>query len=204
MSTYNERRFQLVLKITRVVTMIITVIFWVLIVGSIIGLVVLVILDPTRLTFTLADLPTIPRQFPRQFENIRIDWDAIIGDASFSLRLPLLIFSGAIFTSGVIGLWVIRQIRGLLHDVKEDRPFSINNAGRLFQISYSMIAYSILTPLTGMLLGWSILRQLEITTRDGFGFSINFGLLFVAALLYILAHIFSYGAHLQEEVDGTV
>ncbi len=200
MSTYNERRFQLVLKITRVVTMIITVIFWALIVGSIIGLVVLVILDPTRLTFTLSDLPTIPRQF----ENIRIDWDAIIGDASFSLRLPLLIFSGAIFTSGVIGLWVIRQIRGLLHDVKEDRPFSDNNAGRLFQISYSMIAYSILTPLTGMLLGWSILRQLEITTSDGFGFSINFGLLFVAALLYILAHIFSYGAHLQEEVDGTV
>jgi hypothetical protein len=26
----------------------------------------------------------------------------------------------------------------------------------------------------------------------------------VSALLYILAHIFSYGAHLQEEVDGTV
>ena len=200
MSTYNERRFQLVLKITRVVTMVITVILWALIVGSILGIVVLVVLDPARLTFTLADLPDIPRQF----ENFSIDWDAIIGDALFSLQLPLLIFSGAGFTSGVIGLWVIRQIRGLLHDVKEERPFSDNNAGRLFQISYSMIAYSILTPLTGTLLGWSILRQLDITTRDGFGFSINFGLLFVAALLYILAHIFSYGAHLQEEVDGTV
>jgi hypothetical protein len=200
MSTYNERRFQLVLKITRVVTMVITVILWALIVGSILGIVVLVVLDPARLTFTLADLPDIPRQF----ESFSIDWDAIIGDASFSLQLPLLIFSGAGFTSGVIGLWVIRQIRGLLHDVKEERPFSDNNAGRLFQISYSMIAYSILTPLTGTLLGWSILRQLDITTRDGFGFSINFGLLFVAALLYILAHIFSYGAHLQEEVDGTV
>jgi len=200
MSTYNERRFQLVLKITRVVTMVITVILWALIVGSILGIVVLVVLDPARLTFTLADLPDIPRQF----ENFSIDWDAIIGDALFSLQLPLLIFSGAGFTSGVIGLWVIRQIHGLLHDVKEERPFSDNNAGRLFQISYSMIAYSILTPLTGTLLGWSILRQLDITTRDGFGFSINFGLLFVAALLYILAHIFSYGAHLQEEVDGTV
>jgi hypothetical protein len=200
MDSYNERRFQIVLKITRIVSVIISVLFWILIVGALIGVVGVLVVDPDRLTFTLADLPRLPMQF----ERFTIDWDAIIGDVSFSLRLPLFIASIAALISGAVGLWVIRQIRGLLHDVNNERPFSFDNAKRLFYISYSMVAFSLLSPLTTSLLGWSIIRQLEISVRDGFRFSLNFGLLFVAALLYILAHIFSYGAHLQEEVDATV
>jgi hypothetical protein len=200
MSTYNERRFTIVLKITRIVSVIINVLFWILIVAALIGVVGVLVVDPARLTFTLADLPRLPSDFA----TFSIDWEAIIGDESFSLRLPLLIASGAALTSGVLGLWVIRQIRGLLQDVNDERPFSFDNAQRLFYISYSLVAFSLLSPLTMSVLGWSIIRQLEISVRDGFSFRINLGLLFVSALLYILAHIFSYGAHLQEEVDGTV
>jgi hypothetical protein len=198
--SYNERRFNIVLGITRVTSIIINVILWISLGAAVVGLIALVAIQPEQLIVRFADLPNIP--FP--LEGLNVSWEELIGEQSIALRLPLLLFAGTVLVMSAIGLFMLRQLGGILQDVKQERPFSDANATRIFRIAYAMVAYSVASPLSFGLVTWSVIRQFEFASRDGFRFGINVSMLFVAALIYLLAHIFSYGAHLQEEVDGTV
>jgi Protein of unknown function (DUF2975). len=198
--SYNEKRFNIVLSITRVASIIINILLWIGLGVSVIGVIALAVIQPEQLIVRFADLPNIPFQL----EWLSVSWEELIGEESIALQLPLLFFGGAVVVMSAIGLLMIRQVRGILQDVKQKRPFSDANARRIFRIAYAMVAYSVLSPLSFGLVTWSIIRQFEFASRDGFRVNVSFSMLFVAALIYLLAHVFSYGAHLQEEVDGTI
>ena len=198
--TYNEKRFTVVLKVTRIAYTIINILIWIGLVGAVIAGIGLLVVGAEALTVSVVDFPNLPEQLDR----FNIIWEELVGERSIAFQFPLLIASGSLFIVSGLSIWVVRQIRGILKDVESQEPFSDQNAKRLFNISYTLVGFSIITPLTASLFSWSIVRQFEFAGRDGFNFSLNFTVLFMAALIYILAHIFSYGAHLQEEVDGTV
>jgi hypothetical protein len=197
---YNEKRFNFIVKLTRIVSSIVFYLMWGLVGLSIIGVIILLLLDPDLFTFNLAEVPSsIDR-----FDLYGVPILEVLGDQVLSLRFTLFLVSGAALVYGISTIWILLQLRGVLEDVNETRPFSIANAKRLFYITYSILALSVLEPLFSSVIRWSVLRQFDIATRIGLTFSFNFGLLFMAALLYILAHIFQYGAHLQDEVDTTI
>jgi len=197
---YNEKRFTFIVKLTRIVSSFVFYLMWGLVGLSIIGVITLLLLNPDVLTFNLAEVASsIDR-----FDLYGVPVLEVLGDQVLSLRFTLFLVSGAAVVYGVVTIWVLLQLRGVLEDVNEKRPFSIENAKRLFYITYSILALSVLEPLFSSVIRWSVLRQFDIATRIGLTFSFNFGLLFMAALLYILAHIFQYGAHLQDEVDTTI
>ena len=197
--SYNEKRFTLVLRITRIVSTFVFYVFWVSIVSSLVAVIGLLIFNPE---FLIIQLSAIANLLDSTFAAT--NFVDVFGDQTLSLQVPLIMVGVAVSLFSAFGIWTLRQLRGILLDVKEKKPFSDSNAKRLFNISYGLIGLSFMNPLLQSVVVWTVVRQLEGAFRDGFSFTINFGLLFMAALLYILAHIFSYGAHLQEEVDGTV
>lgn len=197
--SFNQQRFTLVLRITRIVSTVVFYVLWAAIVGSLIAIVGLLIFNPEFLIIQLSDIANL-----LDSNFAATNFVDVFGDQTLSLQVPLIMVGAATAFFSGFGIWILRQLRGVLLDVNYKQPFSANNAKRLFNISFSLIGLSLVNPLLQSLVIWTVVRQLEGTFRDGFSFSINLGLLFMAALLYILAHIFSYGAHLQEEVDGTV
>ena len=197
--SYNEKRFTLVLRITRIVLTFVFYVFWVSIVSSLVAVIGLLIFNPEFLIIQLSDIANL-----LDSTFAATNFVDVFGDQTLSLQVPLIMVGVAASLSSVFGIWILGQLRGVLLDVNEKQPFSDNNAKRLFNISYGLIGLSFVSPLLQSLVVWSVVRQLEGTFLDGFSYRMNLGLLFMAALLYILSHIFSYGAHLQEEVDGTV
>lgn len=198
MFIYNEQRFTLLLKVT---TIVVKLIYLLSILGLVLGVVgfgVLVWIDPERLTFVLSDLPieTI------RFDDFIVNLEELFGDQSIALKTPALLVAVSAAIGSLVGLASIRQLNLILKDVRAKIPFSSANTKRFFTLSYITILSAFVSPILGSLIRYSLVTQFDITARLQFFPTLS--VLFFGVLLYLLAHIFSYGAHLQEEVDGTV
>ncbi len=198
MFIYNEQRFTLLLKVTAIVVKLIYLLSILGLVLGVVGFGVLVWIDPERLTFVLSDLPieTI------RFDDFIVNLEELFGDQSIALKTPALLVAVSTAIGSLVGLASIRQLNLILKDVRAKIPFSTANTKRFFTLSYITILSAFVSPILGSLIRYSLVTQFDITARLQFFPTLS--VLFFGVLLYLLAHIFSYGAHLQEEVDGTV
>lgn len=198
MFIYNEQRFTLLLKVTAIVVKLIYLLSILGLVLGVVGFGVLVWIDPERLTFVLSDLPieTI------RFDDFIVNLEELFGDQSIALKTPALLVAVSAAIGSLVGLASIRQLNLILKDVRAKIPFSTANTKRFFTLSYITILSAFVSPILGSMIRYSLVTQFDISARLQFFPTLS--VLFFGVLLYLLAHIFSYGAHLQEEVDGTI
>lgn len=198
MFEYNEQRFTLLLKVTAIVVKLIYLLSVLGLVLGAIGFGVVLWIDPARLTFVLSDLPLATIRIDEFFVNL----EEFFGDQSIALKTPVLLVGLSMAIGSLVALASIRQLNLILNDVRAKLPFSPANTKRFFTLSYITILSAFVSPILASLIRYSVVTQFDITSR--FRFVPTLSVLFFGVLLYLLAHIFSYGAHLQEEVDGTI
>lgn len=124
---------------------------------------------------------------------------------TYMTSIPILVAELAL-------LYSIVQIRGILEGVLEDKPFSMEVIRCVKKLAFGIMIGSFITSIVQTitdhlvfnhlnLLG--IFNQIEVQFNDAF--SIFEGSLIIEGLLVLLlAHVFQYGLHLQEEYDATL
>jgi energy-converting hydrogenase Eha subunit A len=96
--------------------------------------------------------------------------------------------------------WFIKLLRDLIISVGQGQPLTTANAGRLRMMGWLTLAGQAAVLLAAVAIGW----QGNTNMLD---FDAAFDLteaLIMAAVLFILARVFEYGAKMQEELEGTI
>jgi hypothetical protein len=106
----------------------------------------------------------------------------------------------AIVVIGLIGAAIVhailRQLLAIVDTVRDGDPFHLGNARRLERIAWSVLALELLRVAVAAIassIGWPSLV-------DGFSIASWFAVL----LLFVLAGVFSQGARMREDLEGTV
>lgn len=120
---------------------------------------------------------------------------------TFPLWEAILALSLVVVAVGLLFVFFDRLLR-IISTVKDGDPFVPENANRLNQMGWTMLAVQLLAiPLAG--LGLFVAKTLEEqggTVDVGFDVS---GMLLVI-VLFILARVFKHGAAMREDLEGTV
>jgi Protein of unknown function (DUF2975) len=111
------------------------------------------------------------------------------------------IFSGSI--SAGLFAFLMNSVKSILEDVKNQMPFSENNVKHLFRVAYTILVSSVLIPVMNFALASIIILHFDISNFD-VELPIELSMVFIGFLMLILAHIFRYGAYLQNEYDQTL
>ena len=127
-----------------------------------------------------------------------------------------------LIVSNVGSLWVvvtfivlmfnITQIRGILEGVLEDKPFSSNIVCCIKKLAYGIIFGSLIISSLTSITDFLSFQSLNIfESLNQIGVEVNFwwsiiedSLILEGLLILLLAHVFQYGLHLQEEYDETL
>lgn len=109
-----------------------------------------------------------------------------------------------LFILGVI--WYgVRQLRQLMRDVLDRRPFTRDNARRLRRVGLLALGWQIVTPWWQYVWGRFVLARFDLAT-DALAAPLGYDLepIILALAVLALAEIFGAAARLQEETDLTV
>lgn len=199
---YNEKRFNIVVKIASVIITFLHYVFWVLLVAGVIGLIGILFIPESNLLIIPAQL----EQFPTH--QFFVDSEEIFAFESIMLKPSLLwgTFNIALLSLGMI--YGTKWIKASLKDSKDSKPFSDENVSRLFKLSYLIMVAGVVVPLLNSLFMNSLINNVTgsvfASEYADFHYSLDLRVIFGGLLIYILANIFAYGSYLQEEVDGTV
>ena len=129
-----------------------------------------------------------------------------VNDPAVSLPLGALIGIMMIGLAVVILLFFFfDRLRRIIATVGEGDPFQPENAGRLSQMGWIMLAVQVAS-IPAVALIMAIARQLEQveTVHFATGGKVDFGLLLLTIVLFILARVFRHGAAMREDLEGTV
>ncbi|MEO1039013.1 MAG: DUF2975 domain-containing protein [Pseudomonadota bacterium] len=117
------------------------------------------------------------------------------------LALPLAI-------AAIIALtFIVHRLRLIFDTLKQGDPFVPDNAGHLRAIAIAIAAYQLISYASvGMIsLFFTIFgRPVESSINLSPEFSLNLGAWFAAAVLFVLAEVFSEGARLRAEQKLTI
>lgn len=106
-----------------------------------------------------------------------------------------LIFQATNFLITLLAFYIVSQLRRIFLNFSDDEtPFTMNNSLCIKKIGWTAIALSFITPMMFSLL-------CAIFGFGSFSFNIDFMLLIIGGSCLALAHIFEYGAALQQESD---
>lgn len=99
-----------------------------------------------------------------------------------------------------LGLVFLRYLQRFVRSVRERQPFTRGNVSRLRRMAWLMLAMELLSILIGVYASWMgpQFAWMEI----GGGMSIT-GLVAVL-MLFVIAHVFSVGTAMREDLDGVV
>ena len=187
-------------KLSKSIAGIINVLFWV-----VLGLTVAVIIISIgiRLFPGIINLSSDNGNFSISPDNI-IRFEIQMGNISMEniSEIYSLLFVGiALFL--VIILLVLSQLRIILKNVVNEKPFAQKNAKSIMYIGYIVIAGSILIPITKAFMVNRIINAFELSNVSAV-YTINSEVLIIGILLLLVSAIFSYGAYLQQEYDTTI
>ncbi|MFW5838859.1 MAG: DUF2975 domain-containing protein [Bacillota bacterium] len=196
--SFDKKRFNAVMNITHIITKfgkwILIAAFGFATLSVLIGIVLMIInvdLGAIEVVITEANLAGA-------ISDNLTEIDAIL------LLKQVLVFGGlAGMVTMAFLVYVLHNLDLVLNNVKAQQPFVHNNAVRLFNLAYSFMIASIILPIFQFILRYQIMIEnpsIDINAE----YTIYTGYLFVGLLLYILAHIFAYGSHLQTSYDETV
>jgi hypothetical protein len=138
----------------------------------------------------------------------------LIQNDSSDVRLILLGHVSR-FIFGVAAILMTLQLRKLLNAFKKDSVFEIENVKRIKNISRLLFLYLI----PDFIINLIKIHQAHLNAFDGtmrnvsvtgmYSFwnifaSVNFKLLFIAIVIYIIAHVFQMGYELKEQTALTI
>ncbi len=104
-----------------------------------------------------------------------------------------------------VGLLVIYQLRKIFATLAGRTPFTKENARRIRIIGIAVIAGALLNTIVYFMLGLYISNFVQLPGVELIAnLKVDFGGIFLGAVIIILAEVFRYGACLQEEQDLTV
>jgi hypothetical protein len=95
---------------------------------------------------------------------------------------------------------VLRRLLAIVETVRAGDPFVRANASRLQDIAWTLLALQLLSLLIGAIARWISTPANPLHLRAGFSIS---GWLAVL-LVFLLARVFAEGAHMREDLEGTV
>lgn len=196
--SYNHKRFESLLGLVAGTTKIVKIIMFVVLAVLLIGIGVTLFLPESLLTFDFSRIDTLS-----------IEW------MSVNLSVPNTVFEGEFMVKGsailalflamfIIGftILIVHLLERILKDVQDKRPFSENNVQRLFRMAVSFIVAGFLMPIVTLIASHHVIKTFDLDARANY--DIQFEWIFIGLLIYLLASIFQYGKHLQDEVDHTV
>ena len=117
-------------------------------------------------------------------------------------RLVMGLRAAAILGLAVVPLnyFVLTRLLAIVETVRAGDPFVGANASRLQAIAWALVALQVLSVMIGAI-GRSVSTPAHPVHLDA-GFSINGWL--AVLLTFLLARVFAEGAHMREELEGTV
>lgn len=124
---------------------------------------------------------------------------AIPAEVAWAIAPLLALVTGA----GVLGFFFFRNLYRLVGTVGEGDPFIPENAQRLSQMGWIVVAVHVLAiPLVAIAAWIAKFADKPETVHFEGGFDLN-GIL-LALILFILARVFREGTRMREELEGTV
>lgn len=160
---------------------------------------VVVFIPKTSFNYDLANLENINVNFM----NIIYTIDDSLISGIINVKSTLILLSLLILVNLSFIIYLLVFLRNIVKDVKENIPFNINNTKRLKFIGYGYLVSSLLLPVCSNIFFNHLLAQISITGAFTY-LSLNFQALFMGVIILILATVFEYGTHLQEDYDLTV
>ena len=117
-------------------------------------------------------------------------------------RLVMGLRAAAILGLAVVPLnyFVLTRLLAIVETVRAGDPFVAANASRLQAIAWALVVLQVLSMVIGAI-GRSVSTPAHLVHLDA-GFSINGWL--AVLLTFLLARVFAEGAHMREELEGTV
>ena len=117
-------------------------------------------------------------------------------------RLVMALRAVAVLGLAVVPLndFVLKRLLAIVETVRAGDPFVAANASRLQAIAWALVALQVLSIVIGAI-GRSMSTPAHPVHLDA-GFSINGWL--AVLLTFLLARVFAEGAHMREELEGTV
>lgn len=94
-------------------------------------------------------------------------------------------------------------LKNILTEVKNQNPFSEKSIKNIFKIGHIVILGGIIAPIVEFCAASIVMNTLNLNDID-VTLSLDTNLIFIGLLVLVLANIFKYGAHLQNEYDQTV
>jgi hypothetical protein len=106
----------------------------------------------------------------------------------------------------LLGLaYIFYLLRAVVQDIETGAPFTEDASKKLRQLGYSVLLLSLLGPLVEFLAAREIFRQLPAMSPPLFpGPTFETGVFFLALMILLLAHVWSYGLELERERALTV
>lgn len=121
----------------------------------------------------------------------------------FQAKTAFIIFTlFSTFTLLPVLLYGIKQVKCILETfIDSYTPFTLSNSNKLRNLAFTIIGYGLFGKLiVNLAVALFVTHRVSITFFEIFDIFI----IMCGALVFIISHIFKYGAYLQEEVDTTL
>lgn len=133
--------------------------------------------------------------------------EAAVNGAEFARGAPPLAI-GLAMLAGLalvtLAFQFLRKLVAIIDTVGQGSPFIAENAVRLRTMGWLVVAMQGIVFACIPLAVWLIREVPEASREIGSEFSLDFGSILMALLLFILARVFEQGTRLTEDVEGTV
>ena len=193
MAGFNSKRFHQVLRFTDFFVKFFQVIMAIAIGAGLLVFLVLIFLPSSW--FVFENLSS---------ELTFVSANIAISDFDFSLSLKTLFMVSALLIAvyGVFGYYILHLIHHMIKKTRDHKPFDESVIKHMFRLGYTLMISGVVIPIIDFILVMiiGVAYQLNLTVE----FNLQMNLILTGVLVYILANIFEYGAHLQSEVDLTV
>ncbi len=114
-----------------------------------------------------------------------------------ALTLVLLVGLGVL----VLGIAFVRRMIAIVGSVAVGTPFIPENARRLRQMAWLVVASQGFAFVAGIMSAW---LSAHLPQGNHVGFEVSFEGILTALLLFVLAQVFEHGTRLTDDAEGTV
>lgn len=187
-------------KLSKGIYVIVNVSFWILIGLIILGTLIFIVM---RILPNIENVSNSGYSFRMNPENIiQFELNTNTLSNTTSKDIFSLLYVGAILLT-IPTLLVLGQLKIILKNVVNEKPFAEKNAKSIRNIGYVVIASSILMPVAKAFVFNKFIHAFNLSNVNVI-YSINTEVLIIGILLLIVSAIFNYGAYLQQEYDTTL
>ena len=121
-----------------------------------------------------------------------------IGRAAYASGMRFVMVAGIVAV--VVTQLVFTRLYAIVQTVREGDPFIVDNAQRLQQIAWCVLAGELIHLVIVMVAAWMSSTATPIDIR----WKMSITPWLVVALLFVLARVFETGARMREDLEGTI